>query len=71
MEIGEQYQCRKDNYMACIIEDVSKHDKIYSLKGYVFDMNTGEAIRNICMWTVSGNYSIDHETYFDIISVFK
>lgn len=71
LQIGVRYQCRREEYIACVTDDVYKNDKLYKYKGYVFDANTGDFVRKICMWTASGNYSIDHQTDYDIISISK
>lgn len=71
LQIGRRYQCRQKEYIACVTDDVSKNDKLYKYKGYVIDANTGDFVRKICMWTASGNYSIDHQTDYDIISISK
>lgn len=71
LQIGEKYQCRLKEYIACVTDDVFNIEKIYRYKGYVFDANTGAIVRKICMWTSSGNYSIDHQTDYDIISILK
>ena len=42
LQIGEKYQCRRKEYIACITDYVSKNDKIYKFKGYVLDANTGK-----------------------------
>jgi len=69
LQIGTRYQCRRKEYIACVTDDVSRIDKLYKYKGYVFDANTGDFVRKICMWTSNGNYSIDHPTDYDIISI--
>lgn len=71
LQIGKLYQCRRKEYIACVTDDVSQNDKLYKYKGYVFDANTGDFVRKICMWTESGNYSVDHQTDYDIISISK
>ena len=71
LQIGKQYQCRNIEYIACITDDVSQNDKIYKFKGYVLDKNTGDFVRKICIWTSSGNYVIDHQTDYDIISIYE
>lgn len=66
VEVGERYNTRGGN-IAVVTDDIKKFSPIFSLKGYVHSKQ-GEMIREICMWTNSGDYELGHETMLDIIS---
>lgn len=65
IEIEHNYICRNGK-LAYIEQEISKIDKIYTFKGYVF--NEGGEVDRLAMWMQGGRYNIDLESEYDIIS---
>lgn len=65
LQVNKKYKTRNGK-IAVVTQDVSEMDPVYSMCGFVTDCN-GVMIREICMWTMSGNYHTRHQTQFDII----
>ena len=66
IEVGEIYSTRGGN-IAVITDDIKKFSPVFSLKGHV-KTKEGKMIREVCMWTNSGDYELGHDTIFDLIS---
>lgn len=65
VKVGKQYTTR-GGMVATITDDVSDYSALYCMKGFVSNA-TGNIIRPICMWTLSGSYAVDHPTNFDLL----
>lgn len=65
LQVNNKYRTRNGD-IAVVRYDTSDVDLVYTMSGFVTDCD-GVMIREICMWTSSGNYNTRKQSQFDIV----